>query len=64
MARPKRDKPAEPREIRVRKEQTSAELHRRLEDLLYKIGHKEHRKLTKPELVVELLDTHPKMKSL
>lgn len=51
-------------DIRVPKNLAPKELHDRLEKLQDKIGYKEGRRLTKPELVVELLDTHPKMKSL
>lgn len=54
----------EAHDIRVPKALADANLHDRLERLAAKIHHKEKRKLTKPELVVELLDTHPQMKSL
>lgn len=55
---------AEAHDIRVPKDLAPGELHDKLEKLQGKIKFKEGRTLTKPELVVELLNTHPKMKSI
>lgn len=54
-----------PRDIRVPKDLPhNAEVHDKLEKLMKKIAYKEGRTVLKPELVIELLLTHPKTKSL
>lgn len=50
------------RDILIRK--APAEVHRKLRDLTRKIAYKESRNVLKPDLVIELLLSHPKMKSL
>ena len=52
----------EPMDIRVQK--ASGEVHRKLERLQSKLEYERGARPTKSELVIELLETHPKMRSL
>ena len=51
-------------EIRVRKEFTSPLLHAKLDNLKRKMEYQRKRNIFQSEVIVELLLTHPKMKSI
>lgn len=53
---------SEGRDIRIQK--APEELHQRLEKLMGKVQYKEGVDITKPDLCIELLSTHPKVKSI
>jgi hypothetical protein len=52
------------RDIRIPKTVASDDLHDKLERLIAKMKLKDRRDITKPNLCVELLESHPKLKSL
>ncbi len=51
-------------EIRVRKEFTTPELHSKLDNLKRKLEYQRRRTVLQSAMIVELLLTHPKMKSV
>lgn len=51
-------------DIRVRKKFTTPELHRKLANLKRKLEYQRKRDVLQSAMIVELLMTHPKMKSI
>jgi len=50
--------------IRIPTGLASADLHERIERLQRRTSYKEKRAITKAQIVVDLLDSHPKLKSI
>lgn len=52
----------EGRDIRIQK--APEQLHKKLERLISKVGYETGEDITKPDLCIQLLSTHPRIKSL